>query len=293
MSNVELTEPLRSSFEDNSVGTLRILVSDAENFRVDYEINPYMSVRVQPDQSAAIVEHRQIVAAHRAAGRRVEYLPSVAHCPDMVFTANAALVSGRQAVLGNLPEPRRPETEHYRHWLTGRGYEVIESPYPFSGQGDALPCGRFLLVGSHHRTDPRMHGFLAECLDYDVIGVRTVDPCWYDIDLAVGVVDPTLLLWCPAAFDTASRRRLYGLGVELIEVAEADARQFALNFVSDGHTVTMTDQAPAVAAVLRDRGLQVVELATTELAKGGGGVRCTALTLDQAHRAVDPTASVS
>jgi N-dimethylarginine dimethylaminohydrolase len=55
-----------------------------------------------------------------------------------------------------------------------------------------------------------------------------------------------------------------------------------LNLISDATTVTMTSGAPRLAADLRERGLHVVELATTELAKGGGGIRCTALTLDTA-----------
>ncbi|MFE1045686.1 hypothetical protein ACFW5S_07480 [Streptomyces olivaceus] len=59
-----------------------------------------------------------------------------------------------------------------------------------------------------------------------------------------------------------------------------EAGRFALNLVSDGSTVTMARGVPRLAAELRDRGLEVVEPATTELAKGGGGVRCTALTLD-------------
>nr|WP_238589955.1 hypothetical protein [Pseudonocardia sp. AL041005-10] len=42
----------------------------------------------------------------------------------------------------------------------------------------------------------------------------------------------------------------------------------------------MTQGAPRLAATLRERGFDVVELSTTELRKGGGGVRCTALTLD-------------
>ena len=46
----------------------------------------------------------------------------------------------------------------------------------------------------------------------------------------------------------------------------------------------MTSGAPRLAADLRARGLTVVELDTTELHKGGGGVRCTALTLDTPAR---------
>jgi N-dimethylarginine dimethylaminohydrolase len=68
--------------------------------------------------------------------------------------------------------------------------------------------------------------------------------------------------------------------MELIEVSPAEAAAFALNLISDGRTVTMTSGAPRLAADLRSLGLTVTELDTTELRKGGGGIRCTALTLD-------------
>ncbi|WP_218129994.1 hypothetical protein [Pseudonocardia oroxyli] len=95
-------------------------------------------------------------------------------------------------------------------------------------------------------------------------------------------MSPELLLWFPEAFEPDSRSLIRALGLELVEVAESDARRFALNLVSDERTVTMTDRAPRVAALLRARGLTVVELPTAQLAKGGGGVRCTALTLHPA-----------
>jgi N-dimethylarginine dimethylaminohydrolase len=72
---------------------------------------------------------------------------------------------------------------------------------------------------------------------------------------------------------------VHGLGVDLIEVSADEAARFALNLISDGTTVTMARGVPQLAGALRERGLRVVELKTTELAKGGGGVRCTALTL--------------
>src|SRR3712207_9504185 len=81
-------------------------------------------------------------------------------------------------------------------------------------------------------------------------------------------------------FDEPSRERIRGLGLDLIEVTTEEAERFALNLVSDGQTVTMTRGAPRLAAALRSHGLTVVELKTTELQKGGGGIRCTSLTLD-------------
>ncbi|OLT47704.1 amidinotransferase [Saccharomonospora sp. CUA-673] len=258
-----------------------LMVSDAEHFRIDYEINPYMDTGIQPDAVAAVAEHDTIVEAHRRAGRTVERMPSDPGCPDMVFTANAALVRRGRAVLGRPPAPRADEMAHYRRWLEGRGIEVLDAPYAFSGQGDALPCGEILLAGYGWRTDPRMHEFLGERLGYDVVPLRTVDRRWYDLDLAVAVIgNPHTLAWCPEALDRPSRRRIRNLGLELIEVSVDEAERFALNLISDGDTVTMTEGAPRLAATLRGRGLRVVELPTTELAKGGGGVRCTALTLE-------------
>ncbi len=257
-----------------------LLVSDAAHFRVDYEINPYMRTEVQPDRAAAVREHRAIVAAHLASGRRVEYLPSAPECPDMVFTANAAVVRGDRAVLGSPPPERKAEVPYFQEWLTGRGYQVVEAPHAFSGQGDALAFGDLLLAGYGQRTDPRMHAVLARELGYEVVPLRTVSPRWYDLDLAVGVVDDHTLAYCPEALDGPSRGRLRGLGADLVEVSAAEAERFALNLVSDGAVVTMARGVRRFADALRDRGLRVVELDTAELSKGGGGVRCTALTLD-------------
>ncbi len=258
-----------------------LLVSDAAHFRIDYEINPYMHTELQPDPLAATAEHEAIVAAHLAAGRRVEYVPSAPECPDMVFTANAAVVRGDRAVLGFPPPERKAEMSYFQEWLVDRGYDVAEAPYPFSGQGDALACGDLLLAGYGQRTDERMHDVLADELGYEVVPLRTVGPRWYDLDLAVAVVEPPYTLaYCPEALDETSRKRLHDIGFELIEVGLDEATRLALNLISDGTTVTMTRGAPRLAAALRDRGLHVVELDTTQLAKGGGGVRCTALTLD-------------
>ena len=257
-----------------------LLVSDATHFRVDYEINPYMHTDVQPDRAAAVKEHEAIVAAHLDAGRKVEYLPSVPECPDMVFTANAAVVRGDRAVLGDPPPERGPEIPYFRKWLGEQGYQVMDAPYAFSGQGDALAFGDLLLAGHGQRTDERMLAVLARELGYEVVPLRTVSARWYDLDLAVGVVGPDTLAYCPDALDEPSRQRLRGLGADLIEVSVDEASRFALNLVSDGSVVTMTRGAPNLAARIRERGLRVVELDTTELAKGGGGVRCTALTLD-------------
>jgi N-dimethylarginine dimethylaminohydrolase len=268
-----------------------LLMSDCEHFRVDYEINPYMDTGDQPDVQVAIAEHDAIMCAHQAAGRRVLRVPSAWECPDMVYTANAAVVRGGRAVLGNPPPERKAEIPYFRDWLEMYGLDVRDAPYAFSGQGDALACGEIMLAGHGQRTDQRMHRFLAESLGYDVdeiIPLRTVSPQWYDLDLAVAVISPSALAYHPQALDESSLRRLQALrsdrNIDLIEVSTVEATRFALNLISDSSTVTMTSGAPQLAADLRARGFGVVELDTTELRKGGGGIRCTALALDTPAR---------
>lgn len=259
----------------------RLLMCSAEHFRIDYEINPYMDATIQPDRAAAIAEHGRIVAAHLAAGRKVEFIDADPACPDMTYTANAAVVRGTRAVLATLPPERAAETAHHRAWLESHGFDVTAMPYAFSGQGDALACGDLLLAAYGQRTDERAHRALARDLSYDVVSLRTNSPRWYDLDLALAVIHPgRTLAYNPDAFDALSLRRLRGLGLDLIPVSTTEATQFALNLISDGETVTMTSGAPRLAADLTALGLTVVELDTTELRKGGGGVRCTALTLD-------------
>ena len=258
-----------------------LLVSDADNFSVEFEINPYMHKVDQPDWDLAVVEHEAIVAAHLNAGRRTEYIPTVSGCPDMVYTANAALVRGGRAMLAQLPPEREPELPHFRRWFLERGYDVVDAPYQFSGQGDALAFGSRLFAGSGWRTDAAVHPVIADTLGYDVVPVHTISDRWYDIDLAIAVITPETVAWCPEAFDPRSRSTIRELsGVELIEVSLEEAELFALNLVSDTDTVTMTTGAPELAQTLRDRGFRVVELSTEQLKKGGGGVRCTALALD-------------
>jgi N-dimethylarginine dimethylaminohydrolase len=257
-----------------------LLMCGTTYFRVDYVINPYMDVTVQPDGTRARREHDELVESHRSAGRFVRRMPPASECPDMVYTANLAFVADGLAVLGTPPVERGAEIPYARSWLKDNEFEVQDCPYDFSGQGDALVCGQYLLVGHGQRTDRRVPALLDELFGFDVVPLKTSSARWYDLDLAVGVIDAHTLACCPEALDRPSLAALRSLDVDVIEVSVEEAARFALNLISDGRTVTMTRGAPRLAARVRDRGLAVVELDTHELRKGGGGVRCTALTLD-------------
>lgn len=258
-----------------------LLVSDANNFSIQYEINPYMHEGDQPDTQKVIAQHQAILQAHRDAGRTLEYLPSAPECPDMVYTANSSLTRGNKVVLSKFPPERQNETPHYRKWFQDNGWEVIEPPYLFSGQGDALPVGNRVIMGTGWRTDARMHNFIAEQLDYEVISVQTLSDRWYDLDLAVSILREDLIAFCPEAFDETSINKLQTIpGVDYFHVSLDEAQKFGCNLVSDGTTVVMGDDAPELAAAIEAHGLKTIRCATDQLAKGGGAIRCTSLALD-------------
>ena len=259
-----------------------LLMCRPDFFRIAYQINPYMDTSAQPDEAALSSEYAAIVAAHEAAGRTLRFIDPDPAWPDMVYTANVALVRGKKAVMAHLPAERAGEVDLAAAWLKVNGYEVTACPYLFSGQGDALSTGTGAVIkGRGWRSDPRSDDFVADALGYEVIPVQSVSPEWYDIDLSMGIIRPGLIAVCLETLDEASQQRLASRDdLRLIPVPLAEAKRAALNLVSDGTTVIMPTGAPELAANLKAEGLAVVELSIEQLWKGGGGIRCTTLALD-------------
>lgn len=275
-----------------------VLMSGADYFANTFAINPYMDTSEQINTSQAMVEHAAVAYALKTAGVEVVTTPAPADCQDGVYTANWALVRGDKAVLASLPGPRKAEEAYARTVLEGLGKTVVQAPYRFSGQGDALPCGNYLFMGSEYRTDPRMHQFVAEQLGYNVIGLQTVpqlddagqpmtnqasgwpDSFFYDIDLALSVLREDLIAWCPEAFTPASQEVMRGIPIDKIEVSLEEAMGgFACNLVSTGEVVVMSGHAPQFKAAIEAKGLSTITPVINELVKGGGYIRCTTLTL--------------
>lgn len=286
-----------------------VLMSGADFFDDGYAINAYMDDQVPIDVAAAKREHAHIQQALESAGVTIHKVTPPLDCQDGVYTANWALIRGDKAVMSRLPGPRQAEEPYARKVLADLNKEIIEVPegLRFSGQGDALPCGDLLFAGSGYRTDRAVHDFLGDKLGYNVISLQTIpkrrwhglgprvinaasgwpDSFYYDIDLALAVLRPQtkdqkgLIAWCPEAFTRQSRRLLRSLdAVDKIEVSRAETTQgFACNLVSTGEIVIMSAHAPLFRAELERRGFTVITPEIVELAKGGGFIRCTTLTL--------------
>lgn len=284
-----------------------VLMSDAQHFSAEQAINPYYDDK-NVDLELAAAEHASIAASLAKAGITITTVPSPIGSQDGVYAANWALVRGDIAILARLPDVRKTEEAYARSVLLELGKTVIEVPegLKFSGQGDALACGNYLFCGQGYRSDSDAQIFAAKTLGYDRIQLQTIpaldemgspiinavsgwaDSFFYDIDLALSVIKAPegdqkgLIAYCPEAFTPESQQLLAAFDeIDTIKVSLDEATHaFAQNLISTGETVIMSAHAPELKEALESLGLTVITPEVSELAKGGGYIRCTTLTLD-------------
>jgi N-dimethylarginine dimethylaminohydrolase len=282
-------------------------MSDALHFSTEKALNPYYGSDL-PKLQTVVKEHAHIKQLLESIGVKVISVPSPDDSQDGVYTANWALVRGKKAVLSRLPNVRKSEEAHAREILSKLGIETIDVPNAlrFSGQGDALPFGEYLFCSQGYRSDEPALAFAAEQLGYTRIQLQTVperdatgkpminsvsgwpDSFFYDIDLALAVLRPPLngekglIAYCPEAFTPESQKILeeFPLADKItIDLGEA-IHGFAANLISTGEAVIMSDKAPKLAANIKEHGITIYTPAITELAKGGGYIRCTTLSFN-------------
>ena len=278
----------------------KLLVSGADFFADDYEINPYYN-KEKIDVKKACAEHAEILECFKKAGIELVKVDAPVGCQDGVYTANWALVKDGVAVMSRLPQARKEEEPYAKAQLEALGYEchIVPGDHLFSGQGDSLRCGKYLFAGSGYRSDREAQAFAAKTLGLTLIqlhakpqlnddGTEHINPVtnhadsfWYDLDLALAVIDDHTIAYCPMALDEASNKQLEALTdldkilVDFNECTEG----FACNMVSTGKCAIMSNKAPKLQAELEARGITCFTPDVTELKKGGGYIRCVSLWL--------------
>lgn len=274
-------------------------MSGAIFFSAESPINPYYGEEINVPK--AMLEHNAVKNAYAQAGIIALQVAPPEDCQDGIYTANWGLCRGDKCVLSRLPGPRKAEEDYAEKVLTSLGKTVVRVPegLKFSGQGDSLPCGDYLLAGSGYRSDEEAQQFVADTLGFELVQLHAVpeldqngqpvvnkisgwpDSFFYDIDLAISVLRDDLIAYCPEAFDEESVAKIESLPIKKITVDYEEAvKGLACNLVSTGETVIMSSHAPKLQADIEKHGLKTITIDAPELAKGGGYIRCISLTLD-------------
>jgi lysine-ketoglutarate reductase/saccharopine dehydrogenase-like protein (TIGR00300 family) len=271
--------------------SIRFLMCAPDHYDVDYVINPWMEGNIHKSSRDRAVEQwhklHHVLKDHAI----VDLVNPEKGWPDMVFTANAGLVLGKNVVLSRfLHKERQGEEPHFKQWFEQQGYTVYELPkeLPFEGAGDALLDreGRWLWAGYGFRSELDSHPYLAKWLDIEVVSLRLTDERFYHLDTCFCPLTGGYLLYYPPAFDAYSNR-LIEMRVapeKRIALEEADAVNFACNAVNVDQVVVMNKASDRLKQQLAEAGFRVVETPLTEFLKAGGAAKCLTLRVTEPVR---------
>lgn len=268
------------------------LMCPPEFFDVSYIINPWMKGNIRAiDNALAKQQWRDLydVICDHATVRLVLPQPG---SPDMVFTANAGLVLGKQFITSRFRYlERQYEEPYFADWFMDRGFDVKLMPREiyFEGAGDALfergaggKNGR-LWMAYGHRSLEKAADHITDWMKCKVETLKLVDDRFYHLDTCFCPLQGGHVLYYPQAFDTASQAKIAKLVPEKkrIVILEEDALAFACNAVNIDKTVVVNKGSTDFVSRLDAAGYQVIQTPLTEFMKAGGSAKCLTLRLNE------------
>lgn len=280
-----------------AVPRAHLMMSAPDFFEVSYRINPWM----EPAQWAVSAERLAadakrgwalLKATYERLGAQVSVQPAQRGLPDLVFTANSAVVLDRKVVLARFLCPeRRGEEVHNRAFfeeLRARGVidSVIEPPAGlyFEGAGDAIwdRTRGVLWTGYGQRSSREMQQFLAQTYGVPVVALELVDPRFYHLDTCFCVLSGGDVLYYRPAFSPAALALIEDLvgRDRLIEASDEDALHLAVNSVCIDRDVVLCHASDALRARLAERGYHVHVVPLDSFNRSGGAAYCLTLRLD-------------
>lgn len=280
----------------------RILMCAPEHFEVSYTINPWMRPDTWASQADVLGRRsndgwEKLTRTLRTLGADLELVPPVPGLPDMVFTANAAVIMDGKALVASFRHPQRQgETAVFRRTFDGlkqRGLldTVVDMPdgVVLEGAGDCVwdPVRRTFWLGYGQRSDESAAAVVRDTFGFDVVALRLVDPRFYHMDTCLAPLTGGEVLYYPGAFDAAGNAAIRDrFGAEnLIVAPEADACTLAVNAVNLGRDIVLATASPALRAMLEERGYRVHETPISDFGLSGGSAFCLTLRLDRNSRA--------
>jgi dimethylargininase len=218
-------------------------------------------------------EHHAYVAALQAAGLDIEVLPPLEPFPDAIFVEDPALTFAEGAILLRPGAPSRAgEASALAAVLERRFDRVVALPDGHTDGGDVLVMANRVTIGLSERTDPAGAKALVGLLAGFGRSAEIVVPPAGTLHLksAAAVIDEETLLLTPGLAAAGLFRGLRALEVPAGEEAAA-------NVLRINQTILVGDRYPRTIDLLSDRGLTVVALPVSEIAKLDAGFSCMSL----------------
>jgi len=275
----------------------RFLMCQPQHFAVTYSINPWMDPKTWADSGAALyaTAARQWAGLHRtllAQGATIEAIAPEPALPDLVFTANAAVVLDGKAMPARFRhrERRREEpvfTAGFRA-LQARGLidEIVELPggVALEGAGDCIwDASRSLFwLGCGFRSDAAASPVIEEQFGVRCLPLGLADPRFYHLDTAFCALPCGGVLYYPQAFTPAALDTIHDhvAPAQRIALGADDAERFAANAVCFDRVLVLSSCSDALRHELEGRGYTVAKTPLDAFQRSGGSACCLTLRLD-------------
>ena len=268
-----------------------------QHFAVSYSINPWMDPIRWADDGAALYARasRQWSALNarlREAGAVIEQVAPRAGLPDLVFTANAAVVLDGRALLARFRHPeRQSEQPAYAagfHALAARGLigKVLELPrgVALEGAGDCVWDRRrgLFWMGCGFRSDAAAAREVEAAFGVPCLALNLSEASYYHLDTAMCALPCGGVIHYPDAFTPAALDLIHTLvaPADRIALDAADAARFAANAVVLGRIIVLSSCSAALRLTLEERGYRVIETPLDAFQRAGGSACCLTLRLD-------------
>jgi N-dimethylarginine dimethylaminohydrolase len=275
----------------------RFLMCRPDHFAVSYAINPWMDpmawARDQRAHRAAVHEWNALYHKLIELGAAVELVSPAAGVPDLVFTANAAVVLDQRALLSRFRHAeRRREEPHFAvafRALQARGVidEVRQLPdgMVLEGAGDCVfDAARDLFwMGYGPRSDRAAAGTVEDMFAREVLAIELADLRFYHLDTALCPLSGGEVMYLPQAFTRQGLRDIHSRvdPADRIEIAIEDGSLLAANAVCVGRTILMSAASEVLCDELRGRGYEVAKTPLGAFLRSGGSAFCLTLRLDR------------
>ena len=127
------------------------------------------------------------------------------------------------------------------------------------------------------RTDMSGFNSVKEQLDslgYDVIPVPVARK-YLHIDVCINIIAKNTVIICPDILPEGVVARFERRGFNMIKITPEEVMQYSANIQSlgNGKVISSTTNTK-VNQIMRDLGLEVIEVDISEIVKGGGGIHC-------------------
>ena len=280
----------------------RFLMCRPQYFAVTYSINPWMDPAAWSQSGdalhgEALRQWEGLLHAVRRSGATVELVEPENGLPDLVFTANSAVVLDGKALLARFRHPQRQGEEPVYaaafNALRSRGLidEVVTLPegVTLEGAGDCLwdAHRQLFWMGCGFRTGVEAREVVAEQFGVPCVALALADPAFYHLDTCFSPLPCGAVMYYPAAFTTEGLAQIHArvAPTQRIAIAAEDAAHFAANAVNFGRTIILSSCSETLRGQLKKRGYTVVEAPLTVFQRSGGSACCLTLRLD--HQSAD------